>query len=96
MPPLIPSATDNGVPADHTLLLAALAASLAVLNRWAGIIGLGFALLVGLSRVYSGVHHLLDIFGSLVIVGIAALIYLAGREVWQRKVRRAPSRLAKR
>ena len=83
-PPLIHSATDNGFPSDHTLLLATAAVIVALVNRWAGAVGLVFALLIGLARVYVGVHHLLDIFGSFVIVAIAALIYLVGRGIWQR------------
>ena len=73
--PLIHSATDNGFPSDHTLLLGTSAAVTILANREAGIIGLLAAILVGLARVYCGVHHLADIAGSLVIVGMASAAY---------------------
>jgi len=83
--PLIHSATDNGFPSDHTLLLATAAVIVALVNRWAGAIGLAFALLIGLARVYVGVHHLVDVLGSFAIVAIATLIYLSGRSFWQQQ-----------
>ena len=86
-PPLIPSATDNGFPSDHTLLVATVAALVSLVDRRAGI-GLGLiALVIGLARVYTGVHHLLDVFGSFLIVGIALGLYLAGRQIWRNRRR---------
>jgi membrane-associated phospholipid phosphatase len=79
VPALIQSATDNGFPSDHTLLLAAIAATFSLVNWKAGLTFLGLALLVGLARVYVRVHHLVDILGSVVIVGIALLIYFAAK-----------------
>ncbi len=76
VPALIGSATDNGFPSDHTLFLAAIAATIGLVNWKAGLGFLGLTLLVGLARVYARVHHLLDVAGSLVIVGIALLLYL--------------------
>ncbi|HUW42313.1 MAG TPA: phosphatase PAP2 family protein [Rectinemataceae bacterium] len=73
--PLIHHSADNGFPSDHTLLLAATAAVTLIANRRAGIIGALFALIVGLARVYAGVHHLLDIAGSFVIVALSGGIY---------------------
>ena len=81
--PLIHSSTDNGFPSDHTLLLAATAAITMVASRRAGLLGLVGAILVGLARVYVGVHHLADIIGSLVIVAIASLVYLGIVHVWK-------------
>jgi hypothetical protein len=56
--PLIPSSVDNGFPSDHTLLLAAVAAVLLTVNPRAGLLALFGALIVGIARVYVGVHHL--------------------------------------
>lgn len=84
-PALIPSATDNGFPSDHTMLLAAIAAIITLVEWQAGIVFWIFALLVGLCRVYVGVHHLIDIIGSFVIVAIALGVYLLGKtlvETW--------------
>ncbi|MDA8409087.1 MAG: phosphatase PAP2 family protein [Treponema sp.] len=74
--PLIPSSSDNGFPSDHTLLLSAMAAIAMTVNPWAGVAGLAFAVIVGLARVYAGVHHLADIVGSLFIVGFVSAAYL--------------------
>jgi len=81
--PLIHSSTDNGFPSDHTLLLATTAAIVMVASRPAGFLGLALAVLVGLARVYVGVHHLTDIIGSLVIVGLASLVYLGAVHAWK-------------
>ncbi len=68
--PLISHAMDNGFPSDHMLLLSAIATIFSFFSRrramWLWII----AFLVGISRVYVGVHHWIDIFGS---VGIAII-----------------------
>ena len=81
-PPTISSSSDNGFPSDHTLLLATVAMLVTLANIRIGIVLWVLALLVGLSRVYVGVHHLLDVIGSLVIVAIAGAIYLLGRYLW--------------
>lgn len=70
--PLVPHAPDNGFPSDHTLLAAWLAVVVYRLHRPTGMAFMVGAVLVGLSRVAAGVHHPIDIVGSLVIVGIVA------------------------
>lgn len=76
IPALIPSATDNGFPSDHTLFLASIAATIALVNWKAGLGFLGLSIMVGLARVYVRVHHLVDVMGSLVIVVLALALYL--------------------
>ncbi len=72
--PLIPTSHDNGFPSDHTLLAAALTASLWWLDRrWLGVFALG-TLLVLLGRLGVGAHHTLDVVGSLSIAAVAALV----------------------
>ena len=92
-PPLIPSAQDNGFPSGHTLLVATAAAVVTVANPRAGALFWGAAALVGLARVYAHVHHLLDVAGSLVIVGLALAAYVGIRSVWHGRnaAARAPS-----
>lgn len=80
--PLIPHAPDNGFPSDHTLLTAALAALIFPFNRKISTTIWIITALVGFSRVYAGIHHPVDIVGS---VGIALLVsffmyVLAGRK----------------
>ncbi len=80
--PLIPSALDNGFPSDHTLLVAAVAAIVTLANWKIGLFIWTLALIIGLARVYAGVHHLLDIAGSFILVGLAMGLYLAGRRIF--------------
>lgn len=68
--PLIPHAPDNGFPSDHTLLSAAIAAVMFAFDRKIGVLLFLIAFLVGLARVYAGVHHLTDILGSMTIAAI--------------------------
>ncbi len=86
--PLIPSATDNGFPSDHTLLLGTVAAVVTVAAPLPGLIFWALAGVVGLARVYAGVHHVLDIAGSLVMVAAALAVYAGVRRLWT--ARRTP------
>jgi undecaprenyl-diphosphatase len=72
--PLIKHAVDNGFPSDHTLLAASLAALVTVFDcKIGGLLWL-IALAVGISRVLVGVHHIIDIVGSIVISIISAAV----------------------
>jgi len=71
--PLIAHIADNGFPSDHTLLSASIAFVIYFFNRKLGWILLALTLIVGFSRVYVGVHHLTDIFGSIIIAGVVVL-----------------------
>lgn len=72
--PLIPHAPDNGFPSDHTILSTAIAALIFPYARKTSIILFILALLVGAGRVLAGVHHTLDIVGSMVIAMVVAYI----------------------
>ena len=72
--PLISHATDNGFPSDHTLLVAALASILYCYNRKLGFIVFAIAILIGISRVFAGIHHWIDIAGSLGIAMVVTVI----------------------
>lgn len=67
IPSLIPHAADNGFPSDHTLLSAACAALIFWCEKRLGTVLLALAFLVGYSRMLAGVHHLVDILGSIAI-----------------------------
>lgn len=70
--PLVPSATDNGFPSDHTTF--AMLAALTILpyaKRW-GIALAVLAFIVGIGRVGAGVHSWQDIFGGVAVAAIAA------------------------
>lgn len=69
--PLVKHIPDNGFPSDHTLLLAALAATAASLDcKWSAVLWL-ITIVVGGSRVLAGVHHATDILGSIAIALVA-------------------------
>lgn len=93
-PPLIHSSTDNGFPSDHTLLIAAIGAIVSHFNLKAGLLVWGLALLIGLCRVYVGVHHLIDVAGSLVIVLIAWGVFALIERVWRAKRPASPEPVA--
>ncbi len=72
IPSLIPHAADNGFPSDHTLLSAACASLIFWCEKRLGTVLLLLAFLVGYSRMLAGVHHLVDVLGSIVIAASVA------------------------
>jgi undecaprenyl-diphosphatase len=88
--PIIPHAQDNGFPSDHTLLGAAIAFAIFRFNKKLGLLLLYLTILVGVARVLSGVHHSIDIAGSIVIVGTVYLLVVyaipASWRIYQEKV----------
>src|SRR6266702_1046586 len=74
--PLISHVVDNGFPSDHTLLSAAVSSVVFYFDKKVGSILFGLTFLVGASRVLAGVHHLVDLLGSIAISVVAsAVIY---------------------
>lgn len=69
-PPLIPHAPDNSFPSDHTLLAAFLA--FAILKRYlkTGLSLVAVALLIGIARVFAGLHYPVDIIASFLFAGV--------------------------
>lgn len=65
--PLVPHAANNGFPSDHMLLGAAIAAIVFTRNRAWGLVLGALALVVGVARVWAGIHHYVDLVGSIVI-----------------------------
>ena len=72
--PLIAHANDNGFPSDHALVAATLATAVYFYWRKLGITLIVLALLVGLGRVWAGVHWPIDILGGLIIGAFAGWI----------------------
>jgi len=74
--PLIEHAVNNGFPSDHTLLSVSVATITFYFNKKVGLFLFVLAVLVGTARVLAGVHHAVDIAGSLVIaILISLLVY---------------------
>ena len=72
--PLIPHAADNGFPSDHTLLATVIAV---VGYYWDKRVGRNLAIVaavIAVSRVYVGVHHIIDVVASIVIALVAGLV----------------------
>lgn len=61
---LISHTNDNGFPSDHMLLASVLALASLLYSRRIGYVVAALAILVGIGRVSSGVHHGVDILGS--------------------------------
>lgn len=86
--PLIPHSPDNGFPSDHTLLASAIASVMLFFNIHLGIWLWLVAAIVGLSRVYVGVHHFTDILGSAVMALVSALAaYAIIHQLWRTKTK---------
>ena len=79
---LIPHKPNNGFPSDHTLLSSAVAMIVWHFNKKIGSFLFILALLVGLARVYVGVHHYLDIFTSLIIS--IAVVLVVEKTIWHK------------
>ncbi len=82
--PLIPHEPDNGFPSDHVLLGASIAALVYPSSKGLSLALWALTLLVGMSRVYTGLHHPVDIIGSILMaIVVAALVYhvIKGRNI---------------
>ena len=79
--PLFTHAANNGFPSDHMLMGATIAAIVFVYNRTLGVALWALALAVGLARVAAGIHHLVDLAGSIIIavVVVAVAEYVCSR-----------------
>ena len=72
--PLVRHAADNGFPSHHAFLVALISAVVFIFNRRLGIVLWALALFVSFSRVYTGVHNLIDVLGSIVIAIVAVAL----------------------
>jgi undecaprenyl-diphosphatase len=72
--PIVPHIADNGFPSDHMLLGSVVATMLCMYNKKIGVAAWAVAFAVGASRVAAGVHHWVDILGSVVIAVVAMWI----------------------
>ncbi|KKQ14870.1 MAG: PAP2 superfamily protein [Candidatus Moranbacteria bacterium GW2011_GWE1_36_7] len=72
--PLVAHADNNGFPSDHTLLSGAVAAVVYFFNKKVGAFLFLLAVLVGASRILAGVHHAVDIAGSIMIAFVVSFL----------------------
>jgi len=74
--PLIPHKPNNGFPSDHVVWSAATAVIIFPSNEHLSFILWLLTILVGVSRVHAGVHHPIDIVGSMLMaIVVAAFAY---------------------
>lgn len=71
---LIPHEVDNSFPSDHTILFFSIAVSTFLHHKRKGLILLFVAALVGLSRVWVGVHYPVDVLFGVLIATISAIL----------------------
>ena len=75
--PLIPHKPSNGFPSDHVLWSAATAAIILPSNEYLSLLLWVLAIVVGAARIHVGVHHPIDIVGSIAIaIVVASIVYL--------------------
>jgi undecaprenyl-diphosphatase len=82
--PLMPHDPDNGFPSDHVLLCASIASLFYPSSKELSLTLWALTVLVGLSRIYVGLHHPVDIIGSMLMaIGVAAVVYyfIKGRSI---------------
>src|SRR3989442_11618970 len=81
-PPLIRHKPSNGFPSDHVLWSAATAAIIFPSNKYLSLLLWVLTILVGASRVYVGVHHPIDIVGSIAMaILVASFVYIIIRRM---------------
>ena len=74
--PLIVHDPDNGFPSDHTLLCSATSSIVFFYNKRFSAVLWIITALVGFSRVYTGIHHTVDIIASVILaVGVSILVW---------------------
>jgi undecaprenyl-diphosphatase len=74
--PLIEHDTENGFPSDHVLLVSTVAAVVTVFNKKISLLLWFFSIVIAIARVYAGVHHIIDVVGSIFIAGaVTALLH---------------------
>jgi undecaprenyl-diphosphatase len=84
--PLIAHSRDNGFPSDHTLLSSLAGFVMLPFAPVLGMIGLVFALMIGVARIMANVHHPLDIIGSFAFTAAAvAVAYYSVKLYFSRK-----------
>lgn len=71
---LIAHMPDNGFPSDHALLVFTIAAIVYSQDKLVGSVLIGLSVLVGIGRVAAGVHHVIDILGSVLIAFAATYV----------------------
>ncbi len=86
--PIIPHKDVNGFPSDHTLASAAMAVVIFKFNKKLGVVLGVLALVVGISRVAAGVHHVIDIVASVCIAAVVG--WLVNKYIYSKIFHNSP------
>lgn len=78
---LVAGKNDYSFVSDHSTLAMALAVGIFMVHRRYGLVGIGLAVIAGISRVYMGVHYPTDVVGGLAL-GTAVTLLLAPAAIW--------------
>lgn len=79
---LIGKISDGSFPSAHTFLSFVMAFTIYMYNKKLGGVLLVFAALVGVSRIYVGVHYPLDVFGGVILAWLA--VYAINKIDWKK------------
>ncbi len=77
--PLVPHAVDNAFPSDHTLISGVFASVAFLADRRIGLVLWALALLVGLARMFAGLHWGSDVLAAAVLA--LSAVFLAHKVV---------------
>lgn len=80
--PLVNHVADNGFPSDHLLLAGTLASLVTIFNHKVGLIFWTLTIFIAISRVYVGVHHLVDVLASMLISIIVTVVVYFLNQKW--------------
>ena len=83
--PLIPPVGDPSFPSGHTAVSFAAATAIYAIDKKWGIAAYVFAVVMGFSRLYLGVHFPLDVLGGAVVGTVAAKLVLVAFARFDRK-----------
>lgn len=73
---LIEKAVDNSFPSDHTILFFSFCVTFWLFKKGWGFLWILLAFLVGISRIWVGVHYPADVFvGAVISTLVAAVVY---------------------
>jgi len=91
---LVRHGADNAFPSDHATVAFAIAFAVLVFHRRLGLVFLAAAALIGLDRIFVGVHYPVDVGASLLVGAGSALVVVTLGRPWLSRLVRLASRVS--